>query len=106
MHRADRVIVPQGGNGMHHDHAGVGAAVERLDGLHDRRLGQAAIEDGAHEIESRHGGQDIHRHGAVAGWVDSAVVHGDGSRRDLMTSIMSNDDATCQSPLSLSWYPE
>ena len=92
------------GHGVHDDDAGVGAAVERRDGLHDQRLWESAVEDGPDEIDAGHGGQDVHRHDAVAGWVDRAVVvHGDRSRGYLMTSIISNDEAACQSPQA---YPE
>ena len=47
------------GDAMDHDRAGFGGTVERLHGLHDRRLRQLAGKDRADKIDPRHRGHDM-----------------------------------------------
>jgi hypothetical protein len=67
-----------------HDDAGFGRAVERLDRLHDRRLGQSPREDRANEIEPGHRRHDIDGHNAVFDWLLAGFVAHDLSTRHLV----------------------
>jgi diadenosine tetraphosphatase ApaH/serine/threonine PP2A family protein phosphatase len=79
MHRADRIVVPETGDAVKHDDAGFGRGVKGLDGLHDRRRRQFALEDGADEIEARHRRHDIGRGYAEFDFAGGLVVHQIGS---------------------------
>src|SRR6187200_3234086 len=80
MHRADRIVVPEAGDAVEGDHAGLGGGIEGLDGLHDRRRRQLAVENGADEIEPRHLGHHLQRGHAVFDGGGGLIAHGVGSR--------------------------
>jgi len=87
MYRADRVVMPKTGDAVHHHDAGIGGGVERLDGLHDRRRRQFAVEDGADEFDAGHRGHDVGRRDAVFDG-RAGSVHDDV--RVVMTTIILN----------------
>ena len=72
MHRADRVVMPEGRDAVDHDHARLGRAVKGFDGLHDRRRRQFAVKGGADEIDPGHRCHDFGGRHAVfdlaGGW--------------------------------------
>src|ERR1700761_3274126 len=54
MHRADRIVMAPTRYAVNHDLTGFDRTVERLDGLHDRRLRQSSRKDCADKVEPRH----------------------------------------------------
>jgi hypothetical protein len=79
MHRTDRIVMPEGGNAVHRHDARLGAGIEGLNGLQDRRRRQPPGEDRAHEIDARHQGHHWRGRDAVFGLGGGEIVHGDDS---------------------------
>ena len=67
--------MPEGRRAVKHHDARLGRGIEGLDGLHDRRRRQFALEDGADEIDARHRCHDFRRRHAEFDGGGGVVVH-------------------------------